>query len=370
MRIGYDAKRYFQNRSGLGNYSRDLIRILQTHHPENDYLLYTTKIPADNKGQDLNVRFPKKGILNSFLPSLWRSRGIVTDLRKDEIEIFHGLSGEIPMNLAKQGIKSVVTIHDLIFLRHPELYKPIDRFIYSKKFKHAALHADKVVAISKQTKLDLMHFFSMADEQVDVIYQGCHPAFKTKKSSELLQAVRAQYALPQDFVLTVGSIEPRKNAFQIVKALETLDIPLVIIGKETAYAEEIKHYVATKKLEKKVLFRKVQSMDDLAAIYSLAKLFIYPSTYEGFGIPIIEALYSGTPVITTNTGVFPEAAGPFSYFIDPKNIDEIRYAADAILSSSNMQQDMMNKGLQFAQQFNDDILAQQWVNCYQSLLST
>ncbi|GHE43608.1 glycosyltransferase family 4 protein [Sphingobacterium griseoflavum] len=370
MHIGYDAKRYFQNTSGLGNYSRDLLRILKTHHPENDYNLYTTKNPAHHNAVGFEIRYPKEGTLYSLLPSLWRSRGIVSDLQKDDIEIFHGLSGEIPLNLAKQGIKSVVTIHDLIFLRYPELYKPIDRFIYGKKFRHAAEHADKVVAISKQTKLDLMHFFKLADKQVDVIYQGCHPAFKVDKTSDDLKRIKAVYNLPQDFVLNVGSVEPRKNAFQIVKAMETLDIPLVIIGKETAYAEEIKQYVAERKLEQQVLFRKVQSMDDLAAIYHMAKLFVYPSTYEGFGIPIIEALYAGTPVITTHAGVFPEAAGPFSYFIDPEDIEELRYAITSVLSSSSMQQHMIEKGIAYAQQFNDDILAQQWISCYKSLLST
>src|SRR5690606_14115656 len=119
-------------------------------------------------------------------------------------------------------------------------------------------------------------------------------------------------------------IEPRKNAFQIVKAIEDLDIPLVLVGKETSYSNQIKQYIAEKKMENRVLFRKVDNMDDLACLYKLAKIFLYPSTYEGFGIPIIEALYSGTPVITSNNGVFPEAAGPFSYFVDPVQVEQIR----------------------------------------------
>lgn len=367
MRIGYDAKRYFQNKSGLGNYSRDLIRILKSQYPANDYILYTTKQPnADTIG--LDVRYPQKTLINTILPSIWRSRGVVSDLTKDKINIFHGLSGEVPFHLQNAGIKSVVTIHDLIFLRHPELYKMLDRIIYTKKFKYAVQHADKVIAISKQTKQDIMHYFAVAEEKIDVIYQGCHEAFKQEKPLEELERVRTQYNLPKDFILNVGSIEPRKNAFQIVKAIENIDIPLVIVGKETGYATEIKQYITTKRLQNRVLFRRVQGMEELASIYKLANAFVYPSTYEGFGIPIIEALYSGTPVITTNTGVFPEAAGPFSYFIDPKNTDEIRYAIDSVLSSTSMQQDMIEKGLAYAQQFNDDILAKQWITCYESLI--
>ncbi|KGE13920.1 glycosyltransferase family 4 protein [Sphingobacterium deserti] len=366
MRIGYDAKRYFQNQSGLGNYSRDLLRILKHHYPTNDYILYTTKKPSRYLDSGFDIRFPESGI-NKMLPSLWRSRGIVGDLKEDKISIFHGLSGEIPYTIGKEGIKSVVTVHDLIFLRHPELYKPLDRFIYAKKFRHAAMHAHKVIAISKQTKLDLVEFFGMADEQIDVIYQGCHPAFKQEKALDDLENIRLKYDLPTDFILNVGSVEPRKNAFQIVKAVEQLDIPLVIIGKETAYADEIKKYILDKQIQHRVLFKKVDSMEDLAAIYKLAKLFVYPSTYEGFGIPIIEALYSQTPVITTNSGVFPEAAGPSSYFVDPKNIEEIRHAIQTVLSSTSMQEEMKTKGLEYAQQFNDEVLAERWMKVYQGL---
>ncbi|WP_437922306.1 glycosyltransferase family 4 protein [Sphingobacterium sp. LRF_L2] len=368
MRIGYDAKRYFNNRSGLGNYSRDLVRILHEYSPDNDYVLYTPKKPTNPPVlNNVTVRYPQHGIINRMLPSFWRSRTIVDDLQRDEIDIYHGLSGEIPLKMKSSGIKSIVSMHDLIFLRYPQLYKPLDRYIYKKKFSYAVHHADKIVAISKQTKSDLIHYFGLHEEQIDVIYQGCHPAFKTHKTKAQLDEIQARYNLPTDFILNVGSIEPRKNAFQIVKAIEDLDIPLVIIGKETEYALEIKKYIQSKNLQHKVLFRKVQGMEDLACIYKLSKAFVYPSTYEGFGIPIIEALYAGTPVITTDSGVFPEAAGPFSYFVNPKRIEEIKHGINSVLTSSTMQEEMIEKGLEFVQQFNDDILAKQWIDCYKKI---
>lgn len=367
MQIGYDAKRYFHNRSGLGNYSRDLVRIMRSYYPSHDYLLYTPKAPSSPFSEDLTIRYPERGFLNRLLPSYWRSKGIVRDLESDAIDIFHGLSGEIPIGLQRTRIKSVVSMHDLIFLRLPELYKAMDRTIYAKKFRYAAQHADKIVAISQQTKQDLIHFFHIADEKIDVIYQGCHPAFKEEVTSAALANIRQKYDLPTAYILNVGSIEPRKNAFQIVKAIEKLDIPLVIVGKETAYSNQIKHYIAEKKLENRVLFRKVDSMEDLAVLYKLASIFVYPSSYEGFGIPIIEALYSGTPVITSNNGVFPEAAGPFSYFVDPEQVDHIRYAIESVLSSTDMQQEMKKNGLVYAQQFNDEVLAKEWMNIYEQL---
>lgn len=368
MHIGYDAKRYFHNRSGLGNYSRDLVRIMRSYYPACEYTLYTPKLPSNELPESFSVRHPEKGLLNRVLPSYWRSKGIVRDLERDGIDIFHGLSGEIPIGLQKTRIQSVVSIHDLIFLRLPELYKAMDRIIYTKKFRYAVQHADKIIAISQQTKQDIVHFFGIDHEKIDIVYQGCHPAFKQAQSADFLDGMCRKYNLPTDFILNVGSIEPRKNTFQIVKALEETDIPLVVVGKETTYSHQIKQYISARKLENQILFRKVDCMEDLAGLYKLAKVFVYPSTYEGFGIPIIEALYSGTPVVTTNSGVFPEAAGPFSYFIDPQSPENIRYAIESILSSSNMQREMKKNGLIYAQQFNDDVLAEKWMKVYGQLL--
>lgn len=363
-KIAYDAKRYFHNRSGLGNYSRDLVRIMQQHYPAHDYYLYSPKGPKGEFPKGLHTRLPKKGLINRLLPAYWRSKGIVQDLVNDGIQVYHGLSGEIPVGLTKTKIKSVVSIHDLIFLRLPDLYKATDRAIYNKKFKYACQHADQVVAISEQTKADIVEFYDIAPDRIEVIYQGCHPAFKQKASTASLTALRQKYQLPENFILNVGSIEARKNAFQLVKAVEQLDIPLVIIGKETAYAQDMKAYIAAKKLENRILFPKVSSMDELAGIYQLADIFAYPSSYEGFGIPIIEALYSGTPVITSRDGVFPEAAGPASRFIDPNDVSEIRQAIQEILDSSEQQALMRQQGLAYAQRFNDEVLAQQWMDIY------
>lgn len=370
MRIGFDAKRYFLNQTGLGNYSRDLVRILEQYYPENDYIKYTPKLRGawlDSEEFRKTTKLPE-GRLNNIFSSLWRNSGIVKDLKRDNINIFHGLSGEIPMGLKENHIKSVVTIHDLIFLKYPKLYKGIDRYIYNKKFKYAVNNADKVVAISEQTKRDIMEFYDIPAERIEVIYQGCHPAFKTIKTEVQKENLRKKYNIPNQFILNVGSIEPRKNAFQIVKAVENLDIPLIIIGKTTEYAKQIKAYIVEKGLENRIFLMQGFTMEELSVIYAMADVFVYPSLYEGFGIPIIEALYSGTPVVTTNSGVFPEAGGPFSYYINPQDIGEIQYAISSILHSSNMRDEMIVKGLAFAQQFNDDKIAKNWNSLYTDLV--
>lgn len=369
MRIGFDAKRYYLNATGLGNYSRDLIRMLETYYPEHDYYKYTPKVPAKalHNSTFSNIKLPNRPF-DKLLPSLWRNRGIVRDLRADNIDLFHGLSGEIPSGIHQSGIKSCVTIHDLIFLRHPEWYKPVDRALYNKKFKYAATRADKVIAISQQTKVDIMAYYGVAADKISVIYQGCHPAFKKNRSTTEKQELRRKYNLPQQFILNVGSIEPRKNAFQLVKAVENLDIPLVLIGKETNYSAEIKTYIQQKGLSHRIFILQGFSMEELATIYAMADIFVYPSLYEGFGIPIIEALYSGTPVITNRSGVFPEAGGPFSYYIDPQNVEEMSYAIDSVLNNTTMRKEMIQKGREYAKQFDDATIADQMMNCYKSIV--
>ncbi|ERJ60641.1 glycosyltransferase family 4 protein [Sphingobacterium paucimobilis] len=366
MRIGFDAKRYFLNQTGLGNYSRDLIRILTHHYPENEYIKYTPKIKGSRFRSDEFVKNTKlpQGRLNNLFSSFWRSNRIVEDLKRDNIAIFHGLSGEIPVGLKENNIKSVVTIHDLIFLKFPELYKRIDRYIYHKKFKHAVNNADKIVAISQQTKRDIMEFYHIPSDRIEVIYQVCHPSFKDPKTDEQKEELRRKYNLPNRFLLNVGSVEPRKNAFQIVKAIETLDIPLIIVGKTTKYAKKIKAYIAEKGLENRVFLMQGFTMEELSLIYAMADIFIYPSIYEGFGIPIIEALYSGTPVITTNSGVFPEAGGPSSYYIDPNSVTQLTEAIQTILNNPALQQEMIVEGIKYAQRFNDQTIAEAWNNLY------
>ena len=368
MRIGFDAKRYFLNKTGLGNYSRDLVRIMEEYYPANEYIKYTPKIKGSTL-DDINTKLPK-GKIDTLFNSLWRNRWIIKDLVSDNIQLYHGLSGEIPKGLKNTSIKSVVTIHDLIFLKFPELYNPIDRILYNNKFKYAVHHADKIIAISEQTKNDIVEYYNIDAAKIAVIYQGCHPTFKTIKTQEQKDRIREKYNLPKQFLLNVGSIEPRKNALQIIKAIENIDIPLVIVGKETKYSAEIQQYISQKGLQDRVHILQGFTMEELSTLYAMADIFIYPSKYEGFGIPIIEALYAGTPVITTNSGVFPEAGGPSSCYINPENINDISNAIQNILANDALKAEMIRKGLAFVQRFNDDVIASQWARVYTDLLKT
>lgn len=370
MKIGFDAKRAFHNRSGLGNYSRDLIRMLSHFYPENNYLLYNPKPGKVTFHLEENTEevFPNSAIWR-FLSSFWRQKTITNQLKDDHIEIFHGLSGEIPRGIQNTTIKVIVTIHDLIFVRYPELYKPIDRKIYLNKFQYAADHSDVIIAISEQTKKDIVQFLNVDPKHVKVVYQGCNAAYKKSYSNEELHQTSAKFNLPKQFILNVGTVEKRKNLLNLVKAIENLNCDLVVVGNDKSdYAQEVKAYLHMNQLSNRVHFLKNVSTDELAQIYQMASIFVYPSIFEGFGIPIIEALFSKTPVITSKESCFSEAGGPDSIYIDPDNPKDIEKAIQTVLENEELRKKMKEKGLIYAQQFNDDVIAKNIVDIYKAVI--
>ena len=368
MQVGYDAKRIFHNASGLGNYSRDLVRILATYYPKNNYLLYNPKKGKLNRWEALPNTIEQQPVgIWRCLHSLWRQGPIVHQLKKNNIDLYHGLTGELPKGL---HIPSVVTVHDLIFYRYPELYKSIDVEIHKRKIKHAVKKASKIVAISQQTKNDIVQFIGTPEDKIQVIYQGCHPIFKITLSKKDLNKIAQKYQLPKKFVLCVGTLEERKNALSIVKALKETTHHMVFVGKTKAYAEKLKSYVQENNMQERVLFINHIGIEDLAGVYQNARVFCYPSIFEGFGIPIIEALYSGVPVITTKGGCFSEAGGPSSIYIDSENENDLKNAIETLFTESNeSRKKRIKKGFDFVQKFNDETLAHQWDALYKSLLS-
>lgn len=372
MKIGYDAKRAFLNNTGLGNFSRWLIKSVATYYPQNSYLLYTPKLKP-NKWRDFFSALSNIAIVTpkgKYLTALWRSKGVVGDLKKDGIDIYHGLSYELPIGISRTGIKSVVTIHDLIFLRFPQYYGFIDRLIYTAKTKRACNAADKVIAISERTRQDLVELLNIDPQKIEVIYQGCAPEFKARQSDDKKRSVKLKYGLPEDFVLTVGTIEERKNLLLLAKALPHLqtNVPVVVVGKPTAYLEKVKATLAESNVTEKVIFLHDVSFDDLPAIYQLAKLFVYPSRYEGFGIPVLEALECEVPVIASTGSCLEEAGGPGSFYIYPDDYKGLAELMDQVLTDEALQQQMIKMGLNYAKAFEDRNLASQLMDLYKRVI--
>lgn len=381
MRIAFDAKRAYQNNTGLGNYSRSLISSLAALYPQHDYYLMAPKQTEMYRDEHANMHTITPTGIFKPLSSLWRSNFVTGDLKKLGIDVYHGLSNEIPAGIQNTGIKSVVSIHDLIFERYPKQYKPVDNAIYRKKFSNACKHADKVIAISEQTKQDIIQYYGTPADKIAVCYQSCNTIFEQQVSNAEKQRIRQKYKLPETYFLYVGSVIERKNLLTICKALKELkaelNIPLVVIGNGGEYMQQVKAYIAANGLTNDVIFFSEQektrydadfkSAKDFPAIYQSALGMIYPSIYEGFGIPILEAMWSGTPVITSNISCMPETGGDAVYYIDPFSIDDMTKAISDIAANATLRNELSAKGLIQAQKFTPAKCAAAVMQVYESL---
>jgi glycosyltransferase involved in cell wall biosynthesis len=368
MNIGFDGKRAANNLTGLGNYSRSLIAHMAQYFPQNQYFVYSPRV-KDHKQVKSFFNIPGVTLRLADSSFMWRSFGILKQLKRNGIQLYHGLSQELPFGISESGIKSVVTIHDLIYLRFPQYFSFINRKIYKYKAEYACKHADGIIAISEKTRADLVELLDVPAEKIKVIYQSCDDSFKQEFSLAFKEQIRETYELPVKYLLNVGTIERRKNLMLTVNALALLppDVSLVVIGKPQSYALEVQHLIAQLGLKDRVVFLKDVSFLDLPVIYQLARVFVYPSFYEGFGIPIIEALNSRVPVIAATGSCLEEAGGPDSIYIDPNSAEELSDAIQLVLTDENKRKEMIENGLKFAQQFDKDVISYQLDAYYKAI---
>ena len=376
MKIGFDAKRAVFNMTGLGNYSRTLIKTLAVQYPQDVFNLYSPG-RSENPRLDFLKSTPNatisvpKGIYAGALSGVWRSFGVCSDIKWDKVDVFHGLSNELPIGIGRIRTSKVVTVHDLVFKRYPQYYPGLDRRIYDIKTRYACRVADAIVAVSEQTKSDIVEFYKTDPKKIIVIYQSCDQSFSQAVGENEKSAVRSRYNFPSQFVLYVGSIEERKNLLGLVKAIAALrkthDLFLVALGRGTAYQKEVERFVESSGMSDRVQIRSSVAFSDFPAIYQMAQALVYPSHFEGFGIPILEALWSKTPVITSKGGCFKEAGGPASIYVDSNNSEEIAEALRKVLGDSNLRAKMISGGYTHAQKFREETVARQMMDLYKSL---
>jgi glycosyltransferase involved in cell wall biosynthesis len=325
LNIAFDAKRLFLNKAGLGNYSRWLVNGLIKQFPENQYHLYTTNVSDFQKeftNENCHIHLPP-----NLFKSFWRSKGVKKDLIKDKIQIYHGLSNELPYGIENSGIKTVVTIHDLIFKLYPEYYNPIDRVIYDKKFRSACERADKIVAISEHTKQCIINFYHIHPDKIEVIYLDASNKFHQKADDKRILEIREKYELNRSYFLNVGAIGGRKNQFKLVQAfsevVNKIDYDLVLVSKHNKNVELLREKLIKMNLGNRVHLLTQVNEEALVCLYQGSYATVFPSLYEGFGIPILESYRSGKPVITSFGSSLEEICGKAGLLVNPESVDDL-----------------------------------------------
>ncbi len=380
MVIGYDAKRIVRNGTGLGSYGRTLVNDIVRLGNDVQLHLYAPGVGESRLQSQVlpavNWHFSRSKLgLCPWQKSLWRTYGIVKDLKRDGIQVYHGLSGELPVGISKSGVRSVVTIHDLIFLRHPEFYHWIDTKIYAWKFRNAIREADHIIAISECTKRDIIEFGHVDEGRISVVYQSCAPRFSQSRQKGSLSGIPdagSGQSLGDvgRYILSVGSIEARKNILLAVKALPFLpeDLSLVIVGRHTPYTDEVVSYAEKSGLTRRIRILHGVPDEQLPTLYAHAEAFVYPSRYEGFGIPIIEAVSCGLPVVACTGSCLEEAGGPDSLYVSPDDEQSMAQAIRQVLKGAEGREERIRRSREYIRRFEGNDVASQVIDLYRSLL--
>lgn len=372
LKIGFDAKRLFLNGTGLGNYSRSLVRSLNEFYPENTYVLFSPKIAYNDESFYYTQNFETVTPSLFTSKSIWRTKSILNSLLEHDIDIYHGLSHELPVGIENTSVKSVVTIHDLIYKLFPMDFPLVDKKIYEMKWRNSCKNANAIIATSEATKKDIVENFNIDESKIHVVYQTCSDIFDRSYTDAEKHETLERLGLPKNYMLYVGAITDRKNVMSLVEAYNEIkneiDIPLVIVGKGRSYMRRLMEYVLKHNLKDRVIVNSEILNNDLPIVYQCAEFFLYPSRYEGFGIPILEAFKSKTPVILSNTTSLPEVGGTAGYYIDPYKVESISQAILDLHSNPNLRNRLIDEGLEQVKQFTIENFAKQTIAVYNKVM--
>ena len=283
----------------------------------------------------------------------------------NDVDIYHGLSHELPTGI-KSDTTQIVTIHDLIFMRHPEWFPFPDRFTYKRKVVHGCQKADLIIAISEQTKTDIMDFLKIREDKIQVIPPHCHPRFYERPDEELTKKTLGPHPFTSPYLLYVGAVEERKNPLTLIEAFYHLSSKyhLVLVGTGNKYKKKVLEKIKHLNLQERIFLPENISSEELPVLYRQAKLFIYPSLFEGFGMPIAEAVASGTPVITSHGSCFSEVGGPSSLYVNPLEPEEMAVQMERVLSDETLSKKMSEEGKKYARKFHWEKTSFDMMNAY------
>ncbi len=371
MNIGFDAKRAFWNQTGLGNYSRFILQGLAEFFPQHHYSLYSPSLHGPSPLFSPTPPLRPVNLGEGWKGNLARVARMAPHFRHDRLDVYHGLSNELPFFNKTHQTKLVVSIHDVLFLRYPHFYPLLDRSIYLAKTRHACRSSDLVLAISEQTKQDLIAFLHVPERKIKVHYQACHPQFSRRHSAEEIESGKRKYGLKKPYILQIGTLEERKNALFTLKAYAASklkgEVQVALVGKKTPYCDMLYQFVQEANLTDHVHFIHQSDFPDFPLLYKGALFCVYPSLFEGFGIPILEALTVGSPMITSTGGCFHEVGGDAALYVDPSSVKQMSDAMERVFLEPSLRQEMIQKGASQAARFAPGRLISELFHHYEDL---
>jgi len=374
MRIGIDASPILKERAGVGNYTYQLIRHLSLIDRVNQYVLFychhkdvrdkIMKLENPNF-ESKTVRFPIK-IMKVFWASVRRPK---VDRWVGKVDLYH--STAFYLNPISEG-KSILTIFDVNFLAMRKFTLWSGRWHFAPKMKDYAKRSHHIITVSESSKREIIKYLNVAEEKISVIYGGYSDIFKPKADDRLSGEVKRKYNITGNYLLYVGTLEPRKNLLGLIRAYAQSrakdDFILVLAGGRGWQYENIFKLVRKLKLENRIIFTGYVPENDLPGLYQGATLFVYPSFYEGFGLPPLEAMACGLPVIVSNTTSLPEVVGDAGVYVDPDYVEQISFSIDTVLSDSDLRQTLIQRSLERAKLFSWEKTAKKTLELYEQVV--
>lgn len=361
--------------AGLGRYSRSLTQALLPYLSEPPTLFYNQIAGRSQLITGLE-HCPTRRVRLGYKPwrmAVWMGQAVRTPfnpLLPPDTALFHAHEHLL---MPLRGVPTILTVHDLIFKLFPEHHKRLNYLFLNNAMPLFVKRADAIITISEASKRDLIAHYNTPPEKITVVYEAAAPSF-TAPSPVDIQRVRAKFQLPEQFMLVVGTIEPRKNYSRLVEALMRLrerhpDLKLVVVGSKGWLFESLFQTIHDVKASDHVLFPGYVPDDDLPAVYSAATVVVMPSVYEGFGLPVLEAMACGVPVASSNAASLPELGGAAARYFDPAQTDDMLTVIDQILSSESLQAEMRMAGLAQAEQFSWDRAARETLAVYRQFVT-
>lgn len=375
MRVTLDLSPFVHHHAGLGRYAGELTAALTQVAPQNEYIaLYHAPQPLTIEGALRNLKTARvplnaKPWRLSVLLAYYARQNM--DARLPTCDIFHATDHLLP---PLQNARTVFTIHDLIFRFFPEYHLPLNRWYLGLMLPKFMQRADAVIAVSEQTRRDVTKWLNIPPEKICVIYEGVHPSFRPIELRDELERVRAQYHLPARFILFFSTIEPRKNlitlldAYAALLAQDSKISPLVVAGRKGWLYQETLAHISKLGLQARVQLTDWIAGADVPALLNLAEVFVYPSLYEGFGLPPLEAMACGTPVISSNASSLPEVVGDAGILVAPRDAHALAHALARVLQDDALRHELRARGLAQAARFTWERAARATLQVYENVL--